>query len=982
MTTARELILLSPYRLPAKDSLMLSDEDVSAFLNGYTALWHPLAAHGAIDPPRICSPYDYENPVAGHVYAVPESPPMFLPDDWDQRVIDAGAVAFRSSPDRAATISNLKEAMRDFLDRQKQTSPPSSTESAPPGVADPDDRDIATGMEGQEGPISLEPPQTPSPVEPEAAAVKLDHAALFDLPPEKFRPFFGIGFGFLHVVALFEAMDHENLLSYPDFWRDVQQAIEAIDQDDAVRGHLLSAAERLMSAREALYPVTVYLVDICLLDEQNLAAELPAAHRVGQPINVVTSATVLEQLGREQPEKLSAVRERALVDQLEVCIGSHTEREESLLPMESQLWNLLKGLNSARQQLGIDIRVFARKRFGVHPQLPLLLTSAGIQKAVLLSFDDSSMPTYRTTVVSWPAANGNQIEAFTRTPYRADSPNTYFHAAYYLHQTIAQDSSATLALLHKGTPACVWYEDWLELSQFAPVLGKWTTLSTYLSEVMAGEQIYTSSADEFHADYLTERTEGQKEHPVSWFARHTRQRRRLDTIWSLAGVQRGLAGKADPLRLEKCLAEVEDKLESGAEVSDELANLQNEVCRAVCDRLQSRAADNQPGIMVLNPCSFARRVAIEVDDVKGPLPIAGPLKACQLDGGSAKLVVEVPAFGFAWVPRQGPPGTAPQPSKMRLADDRHVRNEFFEAEIDPATGGLRGIWDPRMRNSRIGQQLVYNPGSIVKASSIKATSTGPALGEVVSEGAILDEQEKVLCKFRQRFRAWLGRPLLEMRIELYPEHEPVGYPWHAYYGARFAWRDERAMLLRGVNGTGYITSHTRPESPDYLEWRWGRQNTVLFPGGLPFQQRHGARMLDVILLPQGEKCHTFDLALGLDREHPMQSAMGGISPVAWIPVAKGPPHVGNAGWLFHLDAPNLLVSSFRPADDGADAVIARMLECAAHGGQAELRCVRNPTRAYLLDSRQQQLREASIVGDAAVFDVSAGDLVQLRVEFQ
>ena len=31
-----------------------------------------------------------------------------------------------------------------------------------------------------------------------------------------------------------------------------------------------------------------------------------------------------------------------------------------------------------------------------------------------------------------------------------------------------------------------------------------------------------------------------------------------------------------------------------------------------------------------------------------------------------------------------------------------------------------------------------------------------------------------------------------------------------------------------------MTSHTRPQTPDFLEIRWGRQNVVLFPSGLPF----------------------------------------------------------------------------------------------------------------------------------------------------
>src|SRR5262249_48224355 len=154
--------------------------------------------------------------------------------------------------------------------------------------------------------------------------------------------------------------------------------------------------------------------------------------------------------------------------------------------------------------------------------------------------------------------------------------------------------------------------------------------------------------------------------------------------------------------------------------------------------------------LILNPCSFARRVALELEGVSGPLPIEGPLKAGQFDSDKARLVVEVPPLGFAWIPREGPTGT-PQPvSRMRLAAQACGRKEFFEAEIDPIPGGLRAIRDHRTRANRLGQQLVFNPGSVMKASSITTTSTGPALGEIVAEGALLDEQQQILAKFRQR----------------------------------------------------------------------------------------------------------------------------------------------------------------------------------------------------------------------------------------
>src|SRR5262249_12444278 len=145
--------------------------------------------------------------------------------------------------------------------------------------------------------------------------------------------------------------------------------------------------------------------------------------------------------------------------------------------------------------------------------------------------------------------------------------------------------------------------------------------------------------------------------------------------------------------------------------------------------------------------------------------------------------------------------------------------------------------------------------------------------------------------------------------------------------------------------------------------RLGNQRTSIFPGGLPFHQRQGTRMLDVILVPEGEQTTTFDLALGLDREHLMHTAQGMVTPVALVPTAKGPPHVGGAGWLFPLDAPNLLLTSMRPEPAGADALTCRFMEVANHSGPAEFRCVRNPKSAGLVDARGNPLFDAAIHED-------------------
>jgi alpha-mannosidase len=111
----------------------------------------------------------------------------------------------------------------------------------------------------------------------------------------------------------------------------------------------------------------------------------------------------------------------------------------------------------------------------------------------------------------------------------------------------------------------------------------------------------------------------------------------------------------------------------------------------------------------------------------------------------------------------------------------------------------------------------------------------------------------------------------------------------------------------------------------------------------------------------------------------MQTALGLWGPTPVVPTDRGPPHVGAAAWLFHLDAPNLLMTSLRPAAGGA-GVTARLLESAGHGGPAQLRCVRDPKRAAIVDARGEVLLEAPTQGDAVELEVPANDLLQVRVE--
>lgn len=783
---------------------------------------------------------------------------------------------------------------------------------------------------------------------------------------EPARPFFALGFGHAVLDTLFEAMEHDRVLDLDGFTSDVLAA--ARGEERPVR--LKSAAEKLAAARDALYPVAIHLIDVAFLG----TGTLPIARRGDTPLSVVVTA----QTSQNAPaEELLQLRSRLSNNTIELCGGIEQDRPDAVLSMESQLWNLKRGQQRIQELIGQAATIYARATTAFHPYVPNWMTQANLHKALYVSFDGAAVPHHAAAAIRWPAPDGRQVDAITRNPHPAGDPQTFFHLAHYLHQTIMQDTTAVLLLRHGDNPAGPWYDDWLALSQLAPVLGTWTTVGKYLEDGMIGEYATAASADDFAPEELEAAVSAGQVDPISRFARHARNRRALDAAWTYAALLQSLGTKVVTAQLST-IEKAEDELERqlGSE-SPLLEPVERAAAERLAQRLVARATSQQSGWLLLNPCSFTRRIGLELPLAAGTPPVGGTVKAVQRDADAVRAVVEIPGLGFAWFPKQT---VEPPAGKLTLAKDLIVRNEFFEAEIDPTTGGLRSFRDTRHRIGRLGQQLVWQPGSTMKANEVKITSCGAALGEITSTGELVDSHGEQLATFRQRFRAWLGRPLLEILIDINPTKPITGYAWHAYFGARFAGADDRATLLRGTFGRASVTTHHRPGSSDFIEWRSSKTSTLLVTGGLPFAQRHGSRMLDVLLQTTGETATSFELYLGCDRPQPAYAAQGVASPIAVVPVDRGPPPAGPEGWLAYLDASHVSLTSMRPQPDSS-SILARLFEVNGVGGPAVLRWARNPVSAAVVDGDGSLMMNAFVDDDAVTCDVMAHDLVNLRIDW-
>jgi alpha-mannosidase len=379
--------------------------------------------------------------------------------------------------------------------------------------------------------------------------------------------------------------------------------------------------------------------------------------------------------------------------------------------------------------------------------------------------------------------------------------------------------------------------------------------------------------------------------------------------------------------------------------------------------------------------------------------IERPVYAADTTDRCQHVVVDVPAFGFVHLTPGQP---APRDKKaILLAEDGVLRNEFFEAIINPTTGSLAAIHEYKSRGNRLSQQLALRipggkqkPGdsyrdpdesavySVMAADSMETTISTTTLGEIVTRGRLLDVHGNRLAGFVQKYRLWRGSRVLHVEVELDPNEEPRADPWNSYYCCRFAWPDELAELSRTVNETRQPVSEKRFESPHYVEISDGKNSTTILTGGLTFHRRQDERMLDTLLITRGERQRNFRFGIGVDLAYPMHDAIGLLTQPIVIPDCPRPSS-GSSGWLLHLSSRNVIATSIEPLTEG-DKVIgfrARLLETAGRPANLTVSAFHEIKSATITDFEGAAITELKIEDGKAKLDMAAHEWIELHARW-
>ncbi len=309
---------------------------------------------------------------------------------------------------------------------------------------------------------------------------------------------------------------------------------------------------------------------------------------------------------------------------------------------------------------------------------------------------------------------------------------------------------------------------------------------------------------------------------------------------------------------------------------------------------------SRSGYLVINPLSIPRKAAVVLPDAALDLRPEGPLKVAQFTDEGVYAVVDLPAFGFAWVPKEADQTRLPAVTAGLSARDRRLRNESIEIEVDATTGGLRSVAAMGEESPRLGQQLVMTglfdargqaidladafrkvrggvrwprarAGDLERQPDRSASrrSTGLVRSTLPAVGGPADPRDRSHAERSQSRLGSSGRRRLD--------------PWNVYLACRWAWPDSNSMVRRSVLLGPEITESERPETPDFFDISTRKHRTALLFGGLCHHRKHGDRMLDTLLIAGLEETAVF---------HAGRRTRSG----ATLPRRPGMDHAGRGGF--------------------------------------------------------------------------------------
>lgn len=818
------------------------------------------------------------------------------------------------------------------------------------------------------------------------------------MDPELVADFLALGYGYLQVELLTRQIRYSTSLDELHFNRQAVEGAQAAarGETETARQRLTACFNMLAQERDHYYAVDAYVVDIALLAPSTCGPELVSQLADAVPINLLLTADLLRTLAQVAPDSWAAVARGLQEGYVGLVGGDEFEERAPLHSCETVRRRLAHGLELFQQRLDTRPRVYGRRRYGLSVLHPQLLARMGFVGALHAALGEGQCPAGTRLKLRWEGPGRPGIDAIGRLPLDAARPSTFLGLASKLSETMDVDHVATICMAHWPGRVCPWYHDLRRVARYGAMLGKFVTVHEYFRETEYPGHTERFQADQYRSPYLQQAVSRQQPDPITTSVRYWRQHARATALESLE-MLRATVRRTAPTQAAALIAEVDataDHTEAG-DLPQRLETAWQQSLHDFANLLPRAAGQPDLGCLVVNPSSHVRRAMLDVTALPQLPEVASPVYAAAVEGDRKWAVVDVPPMGFAWL-TASPVPTATRRAPRPLVEDLRLFNEFFEAHISPETGSLQNLYEYEQRGNRLSQQLAVraprdaapdrrSPASYstMVADSVRVTAAGPMRAAITSEGRLVGPQGETWATFRQQYRIGRGSRVLELEVELDTLAALSDHPWNSYCCCRFAWASESAMLWRGVNQMRERAEAKRLEAPSYIDIDDDGRHTTILTGGLPFHRRTGLRMLDTLLVVEGERERSFRLGIGVDLKYPLQESCDFLAPLAGDTLTA-PPLAGPASsWLFHIDSRNVLATGWTPLLEAARVVgfRVRLLETAGRAAHAKIQSCYPIATATRQDFRGDSLGACPVEAGATRVDLNANEWIEVAARW-
>lgn len=829
-----------------------------------------------------------------------------------------------------------------------------------------------------------------------------------EIDPELVADFLAFGTTWLLLHLLTQRMRSYSNIDELTLQREMVAAAQAaLHRDEtAARTRLQGCYEMLLEARERFYPVECFLLDLCLVTPDLLGDPFRSLLESPTPVNLHAPAGVWKAIVEKDEQWRDLVKNGISGQTVELVGGDDDEILNSALSLNDTLWHLQAGRTAFEELFGTTPRTWGRKRFGLNPALPQILNKLGYQGALHLVMDDGVYPDQEQSHFKWEGADGSQILSFSRIPIAADSASALLRFPDRMSESMDMDHVAAAMLVRWPQMRNPFLNDLRRAHAYAPVLGQFVCFEEYFERASGPGRNVHNLPGQYLSPGLVQSVAAREPAPISRFVDYWNRERAFDTASWIRQVSRLLRNQFGPDAEQEALRDLVRQAHAGAslEIQNEAESRLKEATGQAVQQFQSIvAAGGEPGegVLIINPFSFPRQTVI--DWPAGSVPVKNPhVLGVQSDSDQVRVLVELPPCGFVWIASTAPAAPAEKNSsrKFPLAEELVLRNDLFEVRLSDVTGGIAGIHTYRRSPNRVSQQLALRFGrekvvtitdgdepqtyktfyTSMQLREFRILSDGPLVGEVETIGDLIDDHAgEVVATYCQKTRVFRGLSVVQVDVEVAPSQELVGDPWTNYLGCRFAWQYSDVALTASLQQGAHKVIGQRVEAPQFVEIADEAFRTTIVTPGLPFHRITGERMLDTLMVVEGESARKFRLSIGVDLKYPMQASLDQSCPPLVVRTETRPKEEVRSGWFFGLSAANVQISGLLPSEN-PNSLVVRLLETEGRGRSLRLECFRTPTAARTIDFRGETIASLH-VDDAVHLEIDSYGICDVELTF-